>query len=415
MIGQGNCTQRIQRWMTAVVFGPSTPAGGLRLCLSHAPIDGQRLLRTWELESIPEQQAFRDLVEEIDSTAAEEARELGLSTQRFVLRATSTEGRELGSLSLRYAATTSVSGEPGFLLDSEPATREGQVALSMRHTNTAFQLLGDGYRTILDVLNRRFAEQDRQLERSQEAQSKVYETMAELAEKRFEREVFAETKKKELEVELHREVAQLDRSQMLTKLAVDRVGPLVPALLNRLLGQGTVPAATTSREEMLTSIFETLSEEQLAGIQSVLNPSQMANLAMLFEDLQAARAGGKPGAAGPGAPTQNGRFSEETAYLAIAHIKKEVLPWAIDCIKEGKLLAPPTTLDKPIRIFNLFVGALSRQQYDDLLVGDVPFDQAEKDAFVKLAETFKLVPPASKDAAAKTNKEPGTGSGQAQT
>ena len=108
-----------------------------------------------------------------------------MSTQRFILRATSTEGRELGSLSLRYAATTSVSGEPGFLLDSEPATREGQVALSMRHTNTAFQLLGDGYRTILDVLNRRFAEQDRQLERSQEAQSKVYETMAELAEKRF--------------------------------------------------------------------------------------------------------------------------------------------------------------------------------------------------------------------------------------
>ena len=412
MIDQGSSTQRIERWMTGVVLGPGTPAGGLRLCLSHAPIDGQRLLRTWELDSIPEQQAFRDLVQEIDSTAAEEARELGLSTQRFILRATSTEGRELGSLSLRYAATTSVSGEPGFLLDSEPATREGQVALSMRHTNTAFQLLGDGYRTILDVLNRRFAEQDRQLERSQEAQSKVYETMAELAEKRFEREVFAETKKKELEIELHREIAQLDRSQMLMKLGIERVAPLIPALMNRVLGQGTVPTATTPRDEMLAAIFETLTEEQMASLQNVLSPSQLANLAMLAQDLQAARGAGQPGAAGPGTPAQSGRPSDETAYLAIDQIKKNLLPWAMECIKASKPLTPPITLAKPVRIFHLFVGALSHQQYEDLLVGDVPFDQAEKDAFVKLAETFNLVPPPVPSTAAKPGKGPGTGQPQ---
>ena len=164
----------------------------------------------------------------------------------------------------------------------------------------------------------------------------------------------------------------------------------------------------------MAGILETLTEEQLASIQGVLNPSQMANLAMLFQDLQAARAGGKPGAAGPEAPAQNGRPSEETAYLAIEHIKKELLPWAIERIKEGQPLEPPTTLAKPTKIFHLFVGALSRQQYDELVNGDVAFNPAEKQAFVKLAETFKLVPSASKDATTKTNKEPGTGSGQAQ-
>ena len=69
MIDQGSSTQRIERWMTGVVLGPGTPAGGLRLCLSHAPIDGQRLLRTWELDSIPEQPRHSGFGQRIDSTA----------------------------------------------------------------------------------------------------------------------------------------------------------------------------------------------------------------------------------------------------------------------------------------------------------------------------------------------------------
>jgi hypothetical protein len=413
MIGQGNCTQRIERWMTGVVLGPNTPAGGLRLRLYHVPIGGgQRLLRTWELECIPDQQAFRELVEETDSTAAEEAKELGWGTQRFTLSAETVNGAPLGSVALQYAATTLASGEGSFL-DSEPASRDGLIAMCMRHTNMAFQIAENAHSNSQDFLIRFLLMAEKEKARSQEAQAKVYETRAQLADKAFEREVVAETKKKQLEIELHREVAQLDRSQMFTKLAMERLAPLIPAVMNRVFGQGTVPAATTSRDEMMAGIFETLTEEQLVGIQNVLNPGQMANLAMLFEELQAARTGRKTGAAGPEAPGQSGRPSEETAYLAIAHIKKDVLPWAIECIKEGKPLAPPITLSKPIRIFQLFMGNLSRQQYEELVNGDVAFNPAEKDAFVKLAETFNLVPLASKDATAKTNKEPGAGSGQA--
>ena len=84
----------------------------------------------------------------------------------------------------------------------------------------------------------------------------------------------------------------------------------------------------------------------------------------------------------------------------------------MECIKASKPLTPPITLAKPVRIFHLFVGALSHQQYEDLLVGDVPFDQAEKDAFVKLAETFNLVPPPVPSTAAKPGKGPGTGQPQ---
>ena len=111
---------------------------------------------------------------------------------------------------------------------------------------------------------------------------------------------------------------------------------------------------------------------------------------------------------------QSGRPSDETAYRAIDQIKKNLLPWAMECIKASKPLTPPITLAKPVKIFHLFVGALSHQQYDELLAGDIPYNELERQAFVKLAETFKLVPSASKDATTKTNKEPGTGSGQAQ-
>lgn len=410
MIGQGQNTQRIQRWMTAVVCGPSTPAGGLRLTLHHAPIDeGQRLLRTWEIETIPEREVLHDLVEEVDGEAAEDAKQLSWGMQRYVLRATTADGRELGSLALRYSATTPTSGEQGAFLDSEPASARGQVALAMRHTDGAYRLLSDGYEQILDALNRRLGQQDQLLDKAMNMQNRIYDTMVDLADKRFEREVFSETKKKELEIELHREVAQLDRNQMLAKLAMERVAPLVPALLNRFLGQGTVPTATTPHEEMLASILETLTDQQLAALQTVLDPSQMANLAMLIQDLQAARGSGKPGAAGPETPAQTGRPSQETAYLALEHIKKELLPWAMERLRAGQPLALPITLAKPTKIFHLFVGALSRQQYDELVNGDVAFNPAEKEAFVKLAETFNLVPPPSKDAPAKAQTGPGTG------
>ncbi len=402
MIGQGNCTQRIERWMKGVVVGPGAPAGGLRLTLHHAPIDGgQRLLRTWELDSIPDPQAFRDLVEEIDSTAAEEAKELGRGMQRFTLNAETVDGAPLGSIALRYAAITSVSGDSGSLLDSEPATGQGLVAMSMRQTNLAFGIAADAYRTFLDVVGRWTAQDAKEKARSQDTQDKFYDMMAKLADKHFEREVFAETTKKEMEMELHREMAQLDRSQMLMKLGIERVAPLVPAVLNRILGKGTVPAATTPLEEMMAGIFETLTQEQLAGLQNVLTPSQLASLGMLFEDLQAVRPGSKPGAAGPEAPAHNGRPSAETGFLAIERIKRDLLPWAIEQIQAGQPLTPPPSLANLIRLFKLLLGSISSQEYYDLISVDIAFSPDERQAFIKLAETFNLVPPPVQPTAAK--------------
>lgn len=145
---------RIERFMTAMVFGKNSPAGGLRSALQHAGLDdANRLLQTWDIETIPEREEFRELVSKIDEEAADDAAHLGGGVQRYVLSVTTLEGRALGSLTLRYSGNNS-SMEAGVYIDSEPATARGQVALSMRHTDGAYRLLGAGFGTILDALNR---------------------------------------------------------------------------------------------------------------------------------------------------------------------------------------------------------------------------------------------------------------------
>jgi hypothetical protein len=77
----------------------------LRLALYHVTVDeAQRLLRGWELEAVLKGNGIRELVDEIDHEASEDAAQLGFSTQRYILRAHIVGGQDVGSLSLRYAA-----------------------------------------------------------------------------------------------------------------------------------------------------------------------------------------------------------------------------------------------------------------------------------------------------------------------
>ena len=393
MIGQGNNSQRIQRWATAVVFGSNAPSENLRLTLHHASIDeAQRLLHTWDLDEIPQREDFHDLVDEIDREAAEDASQLGWGVQRYLLRAATAEGRELGSLTVRYSANAGPPGEASVFADSEPANARGQVALAMRHTDGAYRLLGAGFGTILDSLNRRLGQQDALLEKMMGAQTRLYELMGEMADKRIEREVWAETKKKEAEIELHRQIAEIDRSDMWTKMGFERVAPLIPVLISKLTGKAATPTQATPRDEILAGIVETLTEEQLAGLQATLNPSQMAAFMSLVANLQEARS---PGMATPpvqGTSSPNCKPSEETAALAIARIKRDVLPWAIERLRSAQTLDPPTAMATPMKIFRLFVTALAREQYDELVTKDAPLTPAERTAFGKLAEHLKIAP-----------------------
>jgi hypothetical protein len=395
MIGQGSNSQRIEKWLTAVVFGPATPAGGLRVTLHHAGIDeAQRLLRTWQLDSIPARQEFLDLVGEVDGEACEDAEQLGWGVQRYLVRAANSQGRELGSLSLRYS-TNSLTMEGAFA-DSEPASARGQVALSMRHTDGAYRLLGAGFGTILDSLNRRLAQQDQVVEKMMESQTTVFGMMQDLAERSLERDVLADIKKKEAELEFLREVQQMDRNQTLLKLGVERVAPLLPILANRFLGNAGAATMPTPRDEILASLLESLNEEQVAAIHKALSPAQMASLHELFQAVQLARGTVKTSSSGTEATSD--KLSENAAHIALDEIKKRLLPWTIERLKSGQPLDPTPHMPKETRVFQLLLRALTAEQFKELATTDGEFNKEEQKAFVALAEALGLAPELHKQA-----------------
>jgi hypothetical protein len=161
---------------------------------------------------------------------------------------------------------------------------------------------------------------------------------------------------------------------------------------------------------MLAAVFESMTPEQVAGLQGVLKPEQLANLVRIAEEIQATRHPAKAGGGEPGAQKPE-RFTDETAYLAVTKIKKDLLPWAAARVKENQPLQPPPELEKVARIFTLFVGALTAAQFDEFMTKDVPFDAEERKVFVRLAEAFKVVPKGAASGTAAA--DPSTSSGGA--
>ncbi len=391
MIGEGINKQRITNWGSAMLFGANSPTGSLRLKLLHGPIDdGQRLLRTWELEALPSRDEFRELVDDIDREASEDATHLSWGVQRYFLIAETKDGRMLGSLTVRYSANGQV-GEMLRFADSEPATPHGQVAQAMRNTEAAYRTLAGGFGMILDALNRRLGQQDQTIERMLAGQTKLFEMMGEAADKRFEREVWADTKRQESEAKLYKEVNELDRKDMMWKLGVERLAPLLPAMIASITGRNAPPTPTTPRDEVMASLLDSLSQDQFAQLGSIFTPEQMANFGIFVDSLKKAKCG-EPIVTPPGTSSPNCKPSEETGMLAVMRIKRDLLPWAIEQLRTGTMTNPPVELAVPTKIFRLFVGALQKEQYADFVTKDEPFTAEERVAFGRLAEFLKLAP-----------------------
>jgi hypothetical protein len=362
------------------------------------------------VDHVPERDDFQDLVDAIDGEAAEDASQMGLGTQHYVLMARDSEGHELGSLSLRYLPNQLLPGEPGTAIDSEPATHRGLAAMAMRHADAAYRMLTGMFMNIQTSNERGMAMKDRTIEKLMQFQLDKVELMDQLSGKQLEREILVEGKRKEAEVELHRELAKIDREQMWMKMGEERIAPLIPLIADRLLRKDGAPGATTTRDEMLAAVFESLTPEQAAMLQNVLKPEQLANLARIAEEIRAARHPAKASGTESGAEKPE-RFTDETAYLAVTRIKKDVLPWATTCLKENRPLEPQPDMEKPVRIFTLFVEALSPAQFDEFATKDVPFDAEERKVFIKLAEAFKLVPKGAACGTAVTNTSTCEGGG----
>jgi uncharacterized Fe-S center protein len=93
---QNTNSHKIEGWMSAIVFGYNQSSGGRRIFIRQISVDeNHRLVRSYDLENIPEREKFRELIEEIDCAITEDAEQLGFGAQRYLLLATTIEGRKL--------------------------------------------------------------------------------------------------------------------------------------------------------------------------------------------------------------------------------------------------------------------------------------------------------------------------------
>ena len=245
--------------------------------------------------------------------------------------------------------------------------------------------------SVLDSLNRRLSQQDQLVETMLAGHSKLLQALGEASNKQFEREVWADTKRQESEMRLYKEINETDRKDMMWKLAIERLAPLVPAMVATVTGRTSPPTPTTPREEAMAALLDSLSQEQFSRLGTIFSPEQMANFGMFVDSLRKAKCS-EPVYTPPGASSPDCKPSEEVATLAVARIQRELLPWAIEQMKNGDLKHPPIEMNTPVKIFKTFVRALKKAEYEEFVNTDGPFNAVERVAFARLAVLFRVAP-----------------------
>ena len=105
-----------------------------------------------------------------------------------------------------------------------------------------------------------------------------------------------------------------------------------------------------------------------------------------------------------GKPAGSEKLSEQSALMALDHIKTKLLPWAVQRLEAGEPIDPRSALPAAARVLELLLRSLSREQYDMLVSTDQPFTAEERKAFGKMAEAMNLVPTEKKPDEAASEK-----------
>jgi hypothetical protein len=389
LLHTGN-SDRISKWVLSVLMGPGTPKEGVEIALLHAGIDdAQRPVRTWPIGVAPEEDQCRELVEDIDREAAQDAESLGHGMQRYQLRARVQGGREFASLSLKYVPSQ-LGTEFASFTDSEPPNQKGLIWMLMRHADGNARLTAAGYAQIMDNCTRRLRQQDDLIDRMMENQGKVFQTMRELAEMKLERDVTMDKQRRESELETLRETQKMERSQLLWQHGLDQVVPLVPAILNRLLRKEVVPEKMTPIELALANLVRNLSPEQLEGLSRAFSPEQMVAFLSLADQLTKH----KTQAASPTrtSPPDNDEDPAAVIVNTLRTTLNVVIPWAAERLKNGQPIDPSEALPAETVMIKRLMATLTPADYTQLVATTTVFKEEESRIFRQIVQVLGLQP-----------------------
>ena len=349
---QGSDASRILAWFASISENPEAAGSPITVSLVHLAQDEKRLVRTFSVDQPPDPETCREFVREIERVALDDAAHLQGLKQRYILSATSAR-EHLGSLNLIYTSPTT------FMTGDLPLDQT-VLAQSIRHTEmllmAVMQLMGPQ----TESMTRRIAQQDTTIERLHAAQSKFITEKEELATKRLERDLRLEDARQKMSLAALQEIDSMERSAENRKVVIDKLGTIVPLVINRVAGRDVVPVARTPLEETVSALGKHIDDNVLVNLMSGLSPEVGALLHDLVVRGRATTTSSPSSSSGSSSPpptssppaasapasTQPPVVSENadpfgplppTMLAAAIQInRQELLPWATTALASGK-------------------------------------------------------------------------------
>jgi hypothetical protein len=195
---------------------------------------------------------------------------------KYVVVLETAEAQVLGRKVIRVAPTE-LTADVG---PEEEATPAGFAHQMMRHVEIGEM---SKYRQF-DLLFRQYDRATMALERSNERLLKENERLAQLISERDEAHFKNLQLLEQLSQHSHERELQMKRDARTAELqfkAIERFEPLIPAVLNKMVGKELIP---TDKHDAIDSFILSMSPEQGAQLRTVLTDAQIATVGMLYRE-----------------------------------------------------------------------------------------------------------------------------------
>jgi hypothetical protein len=155
--------------------------------------------------------------------------------------------------------------------DSEPANTKGLLGQMMRHTEASHRISVASTGHVITMQNKIITRQAEQLEAMQSKHIELIETLEELKSERHSRDLDA---------------AESMRKQEAYKDITQKILMLMPIVVNKFTGKKLLPEKTTSGEQMVKSLMDSIKPEQMEKMGEILTPEQQMIIFNVYENMR---------------------------------------------------------------------------------------------------------------------------------
>jgi hypothetical protein len=260
---------------------------------------------------------------------------------------------------------------------------------------------------LVDSTTRRITQQDHLIERSFDRQARFVDEKEELATKRLERDLALEAARKKQDVETLKEMSALQREEDFRKFGMEKLGTIIPVVVNRMAKGNVVPTNATPVEQMVAALAQSLGPAEVAALKALLRPEVGA----LFDELigegrtsAQTRSSGpmanaspvpKTGATSvPSTPLPSAgpldKIPPAAFHASMQILKQDLLVWAAEPSNAGK----DPIQEKPYAMLLLarLMASMTVSNFETYVMNSQLLGEKDRQAFLALLERCDLGP-----------------------